>query len=123
MGKFSRGILRNLSGKIDQIVGSAWRGIDYMRGMPRIRKNRQLSPAQVAQQAKFGMMTAFLSPLRTVLDVGFRNTPSKATTYNYALADSISVAISGVYPALVLEYSLVKLSRGLMPGGSSPAVI
>ena len=49
MGKFSRGILRNLSGKIDQIVGSAWRGIDYMRGMPRIRKNRQLSRSNVPE--------------------------------------------------------------------------
>ena len=123
MGKFSRGILGNFSGKIGQVVGSTWRGIDYMRSMPRIRKNRLLSPAQVAQQAKFGMMTAFLNPLRTVLDVGFRNTPSKATTYNHALADNISEAISGEYPALVLEYSLVKLSRGLMPGGSNPSVI
>lgn len=123
MGKFSKGIFGNFYGKIGQVVGSSWRGIDYMKSLPRINKNRQPTPGQLEQQAKFGMMTAFLNPLRDVLDIGFRNTPSTATTYNHALADNIRSAISGVYPALAIEYSLVQLSRGAMPGGSNPAVI
>jgi hypothetical protein len=122
MGKFSKGIFGNFSGKIGQVVGSSWRGTDYLKSLPRINKNRQPSPAQLEQQAKFAMVTAFLGPIREVLNIGFRNAPSAATTYNHALADNIKFAITGVFPSLALDYSLLQLSRGVMPGGTNSTV-
>lgn len=122
MGKFSQGIFGNFYGKIGQVVGSTWRGIDYMRSMPRVNKNRVPTGPQLEQQARFALMTAFLNPLRDVLDVGYKKSVSGPTAYNEALSDNIKTAISGMYPAIAVDYALVKLSNGIMQGGGTPAV-
>ena len=120
MGKFSEGIFGNFYGKVGRVVGSSWRGIDYLRSMPKANKNRQLSAKQLEQQARFALMTGFLNPLRDVLDIGYRNYAVGQTTYNSALSVNIVNGISGVYPDLTVDYSLIQLSRGLLPGGINP---
>src|SRR5688572_9457477 len=113
MGKFSNGIFGNFYGKIGNVVGSSWRGIDYLRSLPKLNKNRQPSEKQLEQQARFALMTGFLNPLRDVLDIGYQNYASGVTAYNSALSANITNAISGIYPALTPDYSLVQLSRGI----------
>lgn len=122
MGKFSNGIFGNFYGKIGNVVGSSWRGIDYLRSLPKFDKNRQPSAKQLEQQARFALMTGFLNPIRDVLDIGYQNYAKGVTAYNSALSANIINAISGTYPAIALDYSMVQLSRGIMPGGQAPAV-
>jgi hypothetical protein len=38
MGKISKGILGGFSGTVGTVVGGKWKGIDYMRSKPSIRK-------------------------------------------------------------------------------------
>lgn len=45
MGRIKKGILGGFSGKVDSVVGASWRGIDYMRSLPRTSDK----PATVAQ--------------------------------------------------------------------------
>lgn len=123
MGKFSKGMFGNFYGKIGQLVGSSWRGIDYLRSLPRINKNRQPTAAQLEQQMRFSMMTAFLNPIRDLFDIGYRNAPSTATTYNHALAENVRTAITGVYPDLAIDFSQVQLSRGALPVGAEASVL
>jgi len=123
MGKFSKGIFGNFSGKVGHVVGSSWRGIDYLRSLPKVKKNRQASEAQLEQQARFALMTGFLNPLRDVLAIGYKNGGSAATPYNIALSDNIKTAIKGIFPAIELDYTLVQLSRGIMPVGINPAAL
>jgi len=121
MGKFSNGIWGNFYGKIGNVIGSQWRGIDYLRSLPRINKNRVPSQAQIEQQARFALMTGFLNLIRPVLEIGFRNQAIGATAYNVALSENIKNAITGIYPEFGIDYSMVSLSRGLLPSGLNPA--
>jgi hypothetical protein len=41
-----KGILSDLSGKVGTVIGSSWRGIAFMRSLPRTKKNRKLTEAQ-----------------------------------------------------------------------------
>ncbi|MDD2265168.1 MAG: DUF6266 family protein, partial [Bacteroidales bacterium] len=45
MGTIKQGILGGFSGKVGNIVGASWRGIDYIRSMPASVRN----PRTVAQ--------------------------------------------------------------------------
>ncbi len=63
MGKILNGILGGVSGKVSGVVGSSWKGINYIRGYA-IPANPQ-TPAQQAQRNK---MTFLVSTARAVLD-------------------------------------------------------
>lgn len=52
MGKIRNGILGGLSGKVGNIVGAQWKGIDYIRSRPDHVKNPR-TRAQVEQRNKF----------------------------------------------------------------------
>ncbi|WP_207420215.1 DUF6266 family protein [Desertivirga brevis] len=114
MGKFSNGIFGNFYGKIGNVVGSSWRGIDYLKSLPKINKNRVPTQAQVEQQHRFALMTDFLAPLRPLLDVGYKNQAKKATAYNVALSENIKNAITGNYPQFLVDFPALSLSSGVL---------
>jgi hypothetical protein len=57
MGKISQGILGGFRGKVGTVIGSSWKGIDYMRGIPSSIANPQ-TEGQVTQRNKFGACVA-----------------------------------------------------------------
>jgi hypothetical protein len=69
MGKILNGILGGVSGKVSGVIGSSWKGINYIRGYA-IPANPQ-TPAQTAQRAKMaflvkigkGLLEPVLNPL------------------------------------------------------------
>jgi hypothetical protein len=66
MGKISKGILGGFSGKIGNVVGATWKGIDYMRIMPASVANPQDSLVSVSAH-KFIDGLRFLQPLTEFL--------------------------------------------------------
>lgn len=127
MGKFEKGILGGFTGKVGTVVGSTWRGINVMRSLPSISKNRQFSGGQLEQQARFSLITAFLSPMRPFLEIGFKAGAKKMTGYNSALAYNIKNAVSGIFPAFSIDYAQVATCRGELPkalnGAAAPGAI
>ena len=123
MGKFSNGIFGNFYGKIGNVVGSSWRGIDYLRSLPKFRKDRVPTQGQVEQQMKFALMTGFLSLIRPVLEIGYKHRAVKATSYNVALSENIRNGISGSYPSFEIDYSMISLSSGVLPVPSNAAAM
>jgi hypothetical protein len=63
MGKFTKGINGGFFGKTDSVVGSKWKGINYMRGLPDPVK-RKASPLQAAQQERFRFVSRFLQGIQ-----------------------------------------------------------
>ncbi|WP_207423873.1 DUF6266 family protein [Desertivirga brevis] len=122
MGKFSNGIFGNFYGKVGNVVGSNWRGVDYLRSLPRMTKNRVATQGQLEQQAKFGLITAFLSSLRPFIEVGYKKLAVKQTAYNVAVADNVKNAITGNYPDYDIDPSALSFSRGILPLPLDPAV-
>lgn len=66
MGKIKRGILGGFSGKVANVVGSAWKGIAYMKSLPLSVANPKTA-AQVAQRTKFANVTEFGSSILSAI--------------------------------------------------------
>lgn len=58
MGIIKQGILGGFSGKVGPVIGSSWKGIDYMKGVPTSVANPRTAP-QVAQRTKFTNVVDF----------------------------------------------------------------
>jgi len=116
MADFNKGFLGEFIGTLGTAVGSSWRGKRYMKSRPaKTKHKRKPSPKQEAARAKFSMARHFVQPIAQLLELTFTDTSSVATGANHATAQVITEAITGVYPALSIDYSLVKISRGSFP--------
>ncbi|SEM30290.1 hypothetical protein SAMN05216436_103149 [bacterium A37T11] len=121
MGSYERGILGSFSGKVGSVVGSHWRGIDYMRSLPR-KGNRSFSQAQQEQQLKFALAVNFMKPISSLVNLGFKNqAKQRLTGYNVAVQYTIKKAITGVFPDFVIDYPKVQISEGPVPPSTNAA--
>lgn len=111
MGIINQGILGGVSGKIGNVVGGSWKGIDYLRIMPASVANPK-TPAQMDQRSKFITVIKFLQPMVEFLRVGFKLYAIKMTQFNSAMSYNLQNAITGTYPDYSIDYSKALISRG-----------
>ena len=71
MGKISQGILGGLSGKVGNVVGASWKGIDYVRIKPSSVANPR-TVGQVNQRTKFSATLEFLQANLGFVQVGYK---------------------------------------------------
>lgn len=116
MGKISQGILGGLSGKVGNVIGGNWKGIDYLRIKPSSVANPR-TEGQVNQRNKFSATIEFLSPSKDFIKVGYKSLAIKKTAFNAAMSYTLGNAITGSAPNFNIDYSLALLSKG---GLSSP---
>ncbi len=111
MGVIKQGILGGFSGKVGTVVGSFWRGISYIRAVaPNIANPR--TPAQVNQRNKFKAMVAFLQPIQTFINVGYKSFAIGQTAVNAAMSYNVKNAITGTAPDFSVDYPNALVSRG-----------
>ncbi len=115
MGKYKKGILGAFSGKVGTVVGSSWNGIDYMRSLPR-PSTKAPTDLQMIHRGKFGLVTGFLKPISSLVNLGYRTQASGMTGYNVATADMMAAAITGIYPDFEIDYTKVLFSKGSLTG-------
>ena len=82
MARLKNGINGPLSGKVGSVVGCSWKGVNYVRGLPRINKKR--TEAQKANQSRFAYVNAWLAPFKPFTSVGLLNYSDRMTWYNAA---------------------------------------
>lgn len=111
MGKISQGILGGVSGKVGNVVGGSWKGIDYLRVLPASVANPR-TPAQMDQRSKFITVINFLQPIKDFIRVGFKNYAIKMTQFNSAMSYNVKNAITGEYPDYTIDYTKALVSRG-----------
>ena len=111
MGKISQGILGGLSGKVGNVVGGNWKGIDYLRIKPSKVANPR-TEGQVNQRNKFTASLEFLQPNIDFVKVGYKNFAVKRSEFNAAMSYVLNNAITGVAPDFEVLYSDALLSRG-----------
>lgn len=119
MGKIKKGILGGVSGKIGNVIGGSWKGIDYLRIIP-ANVNDANSPAQITQRTKFALVMNFLQPLTEFIRIGFRGQAVKQTAFNAAMSYNFHNAIEGEYPDIAIDYENVAVSRGNLPSAVNP---
>lgn len=115
MGSYDRGILGAFSGKVGNVIGAHWRGIDYMRSLPR-KGNRKFNQVQLEQQLKFALAVNFMKPISELVNLGFKNlAKQRLTGYNVAVQRTIKQAVTGTFPDFVIDYPQVAISEGPVP--------
>jgi uncharacterized protein DUF6266 len=119
MARISKGILGGFSGTVGNVVGGSWKGISYMRSQSTAKRN-SFTPAQLQQQARFTLAIKFLQPMNALLEISFRKQAVHMTGINSALSFTLKNAVTGVYPAYTISYSLALVSRGDLPNAGAP---
>ncbi|GHT03104.1 hypothetical protein AGMMS49525_07650 [Bacteroidia bacterium] len=115
MGTIKQGVLGGFSGKVGTVIGSHWKGINYMRGIPQHVHNPR-TEGQVNQRTKFAVALHFLQPLNDFLRTGFKLYAKKQLPFNAAKAYTLANAITGTSPLdYAIDQSKVLVSRGRLP--------
>jgi len=121
MGKISQGVLGGFSGKVGNVVGGTWKGIDYMRIKPANVSNPRTA-GQVDQRSKFSTTLKFLQSMTDFLRVGFKLHSNKMTQFYAAMSYNLNNAITGTYPNFMIDYANALVSRGNLVGAFNAAV-
>lgn len=121
MGTINKGILGGFSGKVGNVVGGNWKGIDYMRSKSS-KRNFKATQAQLEQQLKFGLAIRFVQSMSGLVELSFRNFAVRKTGINSAVSYTLKNAIAGTYPVYSILYADALVSRGDLPNVLAPAV-
>ncbi|EMQ95558.1 hypothetical protein D778_02392 [Xanthomarina gelatinilytica] len=119
MGKIAQGILGGLSGKVGNVIGGNWKGIDYLRIKPSSVANPR-TEGQVNQRNKFTVTLEYLQPNLAFVQKGYKNYAVKMTQFNAAMSYVLNNAITGIAPNFTVDYTLALLSRGNLSGVLNP---
>lgn len=111
MGLIKQGILGGFRKKTGTVVGAYWRRLDVIRALPR-SSGKAPTQAQINQQFKFGLVTAFLSNISGLIDEGFKVPGSLLTPMNLAVSYHLKEAITGIEPDFELDLPKVRFSLG-----------
>lgn len=114
MGKIITGANGGFSGKAGSVIGSSWRGINYIKGLHK-KSNKQASEAQKLVKEKFLLVKDFVAPLKSVFDMSLRNVGHKHETgYNKAIRLNLKgdQAIFVVDGKPALDFANATLSGG-----------
>ncbi|UZJ63220.1 DUF6266 family protein [Sphingobacterium sp. KU25419] len=122
MGTIRQGANGSFRGKAGSVIGSSWKGIDYIKGLPK-KRTKGATEEQLIVQARFYAMSKFLMPIAPILRLGFGQVnANRMTPTNAALQQNISQAVVGSYPNFELDYSKIMISSGSYIGGGAIAV-
>jgi len=119
MGKIAQGILGGLSGKVGNIIGGSWKGIDYIRIKPSSVANPR-TEGQVNQRNKFTVTLEYLQPNKAFLKVGYKSFATKQSEFNAAMSYVLNNAVTGTAPNFNVDYANALLSRGGLSGVLNP---
>ena len=111
MGKINQGILGGLSGKVGNVIGGSWKGIDYLRIKPSSVANPRTT-GQVNQRNKFTVTLEFLKAVKPFIKVGYKKLAIKKTEFNAAMSYILNNAVTGIAPDFTVDYQNARVSRG-----------
>ncbi|MCL4641857.1 MULTISPECIES: DUF6266 family protein [Olivibacter] len=115
MGRVTNGANGPISGKVGSVVFCKWKGIDYVRGLPRINKNRKPTKSQAKQRSKFSFMQEKLKPIVPLVRLGFMNYATNRTGHNSAMSYNLKEAVLETTDGYELDYEKFCFSKGILP--------
>ncbi len=119
MGKIAQGILGGLSGKVGNIIGGSWKGIDYIRIKPSSVANPR-TVGQVNQRNKFTVTLEFIQAVKPFIQKGYKFLAVKKTAFNAAMSYVLNNAIGGIEPNFNVDYANALVSRGGLSSALNP---
>lgn len=123
MARYKNGINGSFKGKVGTVIGCKWKGIDYMRSLPKARESRPLSDAELATRKKFAAAHFWLKPIIPFVRVGFKNYTPTVQGFVAAKSYLLKNAITGIFPDYIIDPSLALVSYGDLPGAVDPQAV
>lgn len=117
MGRIKKGILGGFSGKVGTVVGASWKGIDYMRSLPKL-SSKPATPAQLGQRWKLSLFRGFLLVIPDLVEKLYQNY-TKYTAMNAALSYNMKEATTGTSPEFEIHFPNFLYSMGVLQGAGS----
>ncbi|WP_146186574.1 DUF6266 family protein [Pedobacter sp. HMWF019] len=121
MGRLKKGMNGPISGKVGTVIGSSWRGIEYMKSLP--NRKVKFSKAELLNQEKFKLTQAWLKPIKNFVNKSFKNENKKLEGYygakSYISKNALVVDSDGVH----IDPSLMKVSMGTLANSENITVI
>lgn len=121
MGRLNNGPNGGFSGKAGSYIGYNWKGGSYIRGLPRITKDREPTPAQVAARAKFAYLYMWLKKIPGLVAMTFRSYSPKMTGMMASYSCNAGNVI-GEYPDFQINFPAFMISHGELSGADNPTV-
>lgn len=115
MGRVTKGVNGPVSGKVGNVVFCKWKGIDYIRSLPRLNKRRKPTASQGKQRSKFSFMQNMLKPVVPLVRLGFMNYAPNRTGHNSAMSYNLREAIIEDEGDYRLNYEKFTFSKGILP--------
>jgi len=111
MGIIKGGVLGGFRNKTGAVIGSYWRTLDIIKGIPRI-SGKAPTETQRDQRLKFKLVTGFLSWFGDMVKIGYKALSHIDTPMNVAVSFHLREAVIGVYPNFTIDYPKVMFSQG-----------
>lgn len=102
-----------LYGLLGNLVLSSWKGRQIFRIRPR-KTTSKASVAQKKQRATVKLVSKFCKDNQDILRIGYQDTKVASYPLNEARKYHFKNIVTGNYPKLEIDYSKVKLSRGMI---------
>jgi hypothetical protein len=112
MGQYKKGVQGPFSGRIGNVVGVTWRGVDFMRSLPNPSKKAP-TEKQLNQRFVFALVNSWLKPLRDLIWIGYQLFTGTKTPMNGCVSFHLKEAVTGNSPAdYAIDFAKAIFSRG-----------
>lgn len=116
MARFKKGILGGVSGKVGNVVGGNWKGVDYLRSLP-TEVQQANTILQQSQRLKFKTVIEFLRPMKELIRLGYKAEAGRMSAFNAAMSYNYYRALTGDFDSgFAIDYSLAVVALGELPG-------
>lgn len=114
MAKFEQGIHGPFQGRVGRVVGATWKGIPYMRAMPKARTSAPTN-GEMLNRKKWALSQSWLQPVTQFVQIGWKGYSLRSEGFIAAKSYLIKHAFETVAGDVVINPALVKLSSGDLP--------
>lgn len=112
MGKIKKGILGGFSGRVGNVIGGSWKGIDYMRSEATSISDPKTAK-QLEQRSKFRVAVEFAKQVVPLINIGLKQYATKRSEFNYLVSKICKDWWDDANDNI--NYPLVQLSAGELP--------
>jgi len=114
MAKFNEGINGPFQGKVGKVIGCTWRGIPYMRALPK-KRSSEPSEKEMASRKKWALSQQWLKPVLGIVQIGFKGYSPRSEGFIAAKSYLMKHAFEGEGLDCRINPALVKISAGDLP--------
>ncbi len=115
MASYKNGINGSFKGKVGSVVGSSWKGLDYIKSLPK-KSTKPVTEKKKATQSAFAFVHKWLNPIQELVKIGFATYHPRMSGRNAALSYNLTKALIRTDDGFKIDYAAALFSYGNLPG-------